>query len=240
MISAGTILRRQVTVTVTVDVPKAAPAVAVKLIVEFHGLAPMLAGENTAVTPLGSPLIVKFTLLANPLAGLTATTRLPLLPAVIDKFVKPPRLKSGASAVVKFTLAVRVIAGLALVPFTEMARVPSVAVKSALSVKVDVTLPEATVTDVGLNTAVTPPGKTLSIAKATLPVKPLAGVTVIVIGVDPPRTTVAFATLVESEKFELAIFSIASTLPFTRIYSFVCAPTTPLKTKTRMTASQIK
>ncbi len=220
-----------VPVTVTVDVPKVAPAVAVKVMVEFQGLAPTVPGENTAVTPLGNPLMVKFTLLPKPLAGLTVTTLgLPVLldPAVRDKFVSPPKLKSGGSTVVKFTLAVRVSTGLALVPFTEMLTVPVVAVASAVNVKVDVTLPLATVTEAGLKTAVTPPGKALSIARLTPPVNPLAGVTVIVIGVDPPRTTVAFATLVESEKFALAIFSIAITLLFTRIYSLVCAPIMPL------------
>ena len=66
-----------VPVMVTVDVPRAAPALAVKVsvLVAVVGL-----GLNPAVTPLGRPEALKVTLPLNPFDGTTVIVLVPLLP----------------------------------------------------------------------------------------------------------------------------------------------------------------
>lgn len=215
-------------VIVIVVVPRVAPAVALKVIVELIDPPTTVALAAAAVTPVGSPLATRFTSPVKPFNGFTVTVWLPLFPAVIVKLPAPLKLKSGGSAVVKFKVVLCDKTGLVLAPVTVIATVPVVAVALAFSVSTDVTLPLVTVTELGLKVAVTPVGK-LPKVKATTPAKPPDAVTVIVIGVDPPRTTVALAALALTEKLEFTGFSIATTLPFTRMYSFVCASRGQLK-----------
>jgi hypothetical protein len=81
-----------------------------------------------------------------------------------------------------------------LVPVTATDVVPSVAVVDA--VNVNVLVPAV---DIGLKAAVTPAGKPLAV-KATAPVNPPLGVTVMVVDAVPPRGTVTLAGMAESEK----------------------------------------
>jgi hypothetical protein len=82
-----------------------------------------------------------------------------------------------------------------LVPVTVIVAAPSVAVLDA--VKVTVLVP---VVDVGLKLAVTPVGKPLA-TRATVPVNPLRGVTVIVLlAATPPWTTETLVGFADKEK----------------------------------------
>ena len=82
-----------------------------------------------------------------------------------------------------------------LVPVTATVDDPVVAVVEAVKVRVLVPVVEA-----GLKLAVTPAGKPLA-ASETLPLKPLAGLTVMVLVPDAPWATERLVGLADSEKF---------------------------------------
>lgn len=138
-----------VPVIVTVLVPRLAPAVAAKVIVEVPEPPETVAGENTAVTPLGSPLAVRFTDSANPLLPVTVSARVPSPEASILKLVRLLKLKSGASEVVKFKEELRTTDPAA--PWTLSVTVPVAALTSAFSVKVVVAATAPKVRLAGLN-----------------------------------------------------------------------------------------
>jgi hypothetical protein len=85
-----------------------------------------------------------------------------------------------------------------LVPVIVTVAAPRVAVLDAVKVSVLVPVVEA-----GLNAAVTPAGNPL-VVKATLPVKPPVGATVIVLTAVAPRLIDVVAGLAEMEKFGVA------------------------------------
>jgi hypothetical protein len=85
-----------------------------------------------------------------------------------------------------------------LVPVTVTVAAPRVAVLDAVKVRELVPVVEA-----GLNAAVTPAGNPLAV-KATLPVKPPLGATVIVLLAADPRVIEAAAGLAEMVKFGVA------------------------------------
>ena len=82
-----------------------------------------------------------------------------------------------------------------LVPVTVTLAVPVAAVLEAA--KVTVLVP---VVDAGLKLAVTPVGKPLA-TRATVPVKPFSGLTVMVLLADAPWATERLAGLADREKF---------------------------------------
>ena len=87
-----------VPVTVTVTVPRLAPAVAVRLSVAVTAPAVTVALAAVAVTPAGNPLATRFTKPVKPFDGVTVTVRVLLPPAVIARVLTPLRLKFGLAA----------------------------------------------------------------------------------------------------------------------------------------------
>jgi hypothetical protein len=105
-------------------------------------------------------------------------------------------VKSGFGA--GFTTRVTVVewTNVLLVPVMVSVKVPDVVAAVVVTDKLDEPEP---VTDVGLNTALAPAGKPLTV-KPTLPVNPPDPVTVVVYEVLPPAVTVAEAGVAEMEK----------------------------------------
>jgi hypothetical protein len=156
-------------VTVTVPVAAALLAASVNVLVPV-----VLVGLNDAATPLGRPEADKLTLPLKPLCGVTVMALVPLAPWVIVKLLgDAERVKFGGAV----TVSERVVAfdKLPEVPVTVTVTVPVAAV--LLAVSVNVLVP---VVLVGLNDAVTPLGRP-DADKLTLPLKPLCGVTVMVL-----------------------------------------------------------
>lgn len=157
-------------VTVTVAVPVVALLVAVRVRVPVVCVE---VGLNDAVTPLGRPDADRLTLPLKPFTGLTVTVSVPLAPCVIlTLFGEADRLKSGAAFTVRLTVVVCV--RLPDVPVIVTVLVPVAAVLLAVNVR-ELVL----VVEVGVKVAVTPLGRPDAV-RATLPVKPFLGVTVIV------------------------------------------------------------
>lgn len=161
----------EVPVMVTVEVP----VVAVALAVNVRLLVPVvLAGLKLAVTPAGSPDADRPTLPVNPLVGLTVMVLLALLPWVTETLAgEAESVKFGAGFTVRVTVVVWV--KLPEVPVIVTVAVPVVAVLLAVSVRLLVPVVLA-----GLKLAVTPAGSPEA-DKLTLPVKPLVGLTVMVL-----------------------------------------------------------
>ena len=177
---------------VPVMVTVAVPVVAVPLAVNVSVLVPVvLAGLKVAVTPAGNPDAERLTLPVKPLVGFTVIVLVPLLPCVTVKL-------DGAADSVKFgagfTVRVTVVVWLKVpdVPVIVTVAVPVVAVPLAVSVSVLVP-----VVLVGLNVAVTPEGSPEA-DRATLPVKPFVGFTVMVLVPLLPCVTVTLVGAAES------------------------------------------
>lgn len=136
-----------------------------------------LAGLKVAVTPLGKPEADKLTALLNPFNFFTVMVLVTLLPRPTLRLLGfADKLKSGAGAgALTVRLSVVVWDKTPEVPVTVTWTVPMVAV--LLADRVSMLLPV-----VGLvsNPAETPPGNTEVTASPTLPLNPLAGVTVMV------------------------------------------------------------
>jgi hypothetical protein len=156
------------------------PTVAEPLAVSVKTLVPVvLVGLNDAVTPVGRvEVTVKATLPAKPFVGLTVIVLVPpgVTPCAMLKVL-------GAAESVKFGGAVTVRA--IVVVCVRLPDVPvmvtvvgPLAVAAPLAVSVKTLVP---VVLVGLKDAVTPVGRVEVTARATLPVKPLVGVTVMVL-----------------------------------------------------------
>jgi hypothetical protein len=181
-----------VPVTVTVAVPVVAVALAVSVSVL---VVVALAGLNDAVTPLGSPEAERATLPLKPLIAVTVIVLLPLLPWVTVKLAgDADNAKSGTGT--GFTVRVTVVVWVRLpdVPVIVTVAVPVVAVPLAVSVRVLVLVVLA-----GLNDAVTPLGNPEA-ERLTLPLKPLTGLTVMVLFPLLPCVTVTLDGDAESEK----------------------------------------
>ncbi len=160
-----------VPVIVTVTVPVAALALAVKVnvLVEVAGL-----GLNAAVTPLGKPDAERVTLPLKPFAGVMVIVLVPCPPGTMLKLLGlADRVKLGGDVTVRLIVVVPV--KLPEMPVTVTVDVPVAAVALAVSVSVLVL-----VAGLGVNAAVTPLGKP-DAERVTLPLKPPAGVIVIVL-----------------------------------------------------------
>jgi hypothetical protein len=183
-----------VPVMVTVAVPVVAVPLAVKVTVL---LVVVLPGLKDAVTPLGSPDADKLTLPLKPLVGLTVTVLLALLPWVTETLAGDAEsVKFGAA----FTVSVTVVVWLRLpeVPVIVTVAFPVVAVALAVSVKLLVPVVLA-----GLKLAVTPAGNP-DADRLTLLLKPLVGLTVMVVDPLLPCVTDRLAGDAESEKSGVA------------------------------------
>jgi hypothetical protein len=158
-----------VTVTVAVPVDAVALAVNVRVLVLVAGL-----GVNAAVTPFGNPDAASVTLPENPLDGVMVIVLVPWLPCSTLKLLGlADSVKLGAGVTVRLIVVVSVT--LPEMPVTLTVAVPVEAVALAVSVRVLVL-----VAGLGLNFAVTPLGKS-DADNVTLPLKPFAGVMVIVL-----------------------------------------------------------
>jgi hypothetical protein len=174
----------------------AAPVVAVLPAFSVSTADPVVVGLGLklAVTPLGRPLAARVTPPVNPFAGVTVMVSVLLLPWVTDRVPAPgASAKLGATVTVRSTVvdAVRAPEVPLIVTVTGP---PAVAVLLAVSVS---TLEP--VVRLVAKAAVTPLGRP-EVASATLPVNPLAPVTVIVLVPLPPWATVTLAGEGESVK----------------------------------------
>jgi hypothetical protein len=187
-----------VPVTVTVDVP----VVAVELAVRVNVLEDVAGlGLNAAVTPLGKPEAENVTLPLKPLAGVIVIVLVPALPCRTLKLLGfAVNEKVGAAFTVRPMVAVCV--RVPEVPVTVTVAAPVVAV--ALAVRVSV-LDEAV--GFGLKAAVTPVGSP-DADKVTFPLKPLTGVTVIVLVLLLPCTTATLLGLAANVKLFAALVTV--------------------------------
>ena len=169
----------EVPVMVTVAVPAVAVAAAdkVNVLVDVAGFELKLA-----VTPLGRPEAEKLTEPLKPFAGVMLIVLVPLVPCSTLKLLgEAEMVKLGDAVTVRLMVVVWVM--LPEVPVMVTVTVPSEAVALAVRVKVLVLVagfvPKLAVTPVGSPDA----------EKVTLPLKPLEGVTVIVLVPLVPCTT---------------------------------------------------
>jgi hypothetical protein len=177
-----------VIVTVTVPVVALALAVNVNVLVVVAGL-----GLNAAVTPLGKPDAERVTLPLKPFAGVMVIALVPWAPCTtLNVLGLADSVKLGPEETVRLIVVVRV--KLPEIPVTVTVAVPVGAVALAVRVRVLVL-----VAGLGLNAAVTPLGRP-DADNVTLPVKPFAGVMVIVLVPWPPGTMLKLLGLADSVK----------------------------------------
>ncbi len=212
-----------VPVTVTV----AAPSVAVLDAVNVSVLVVVVdAGLNAAVTPAGRPVALKTMLLLKPPVGATVMVLLAVDPWLIARLAGlAVRVKLGGGGATTVRVIEVVCDRVPLIPVMVTVPVPTVAVADAVNMSVLVP-----VVDVGLNVGVTPAGRPLAL-KATLPVNPPLGVTVIVVDAVVPRVTVTFAGLAESEKsgvggaFTVSVIAVVcESVPLVQVMVTFAAP----------------
>jgi hypothetical protein len=169
-------------------------AVSVKVLVLV-----VLVGLKLAVTPLGRPEAESATEPLKPLIGVTVMVLVPLLPWLMVTLVgESESEKFGTAAAFTVRLMVVVCVKLPDVPVIVTVAVPVVAV--LLAVKVTVLL---VVVLPGLKDAVTPLGSP-DADKLTLLLKPLTGLTVMVLLPVPPWVTETLVGEAESVKFGTA------------------------------------
>jgi hypothetical protein len=180
------------TVTFTVPVVAELEAAKVKVL-----LVPVVeAGLKVAVTPLGNPVALKATLLANPPVRLIVIVLAPLPPLGAVKLAGlAESVKSGVAGAL--TVRINVVERVSPPPEPLMVTlvIPVAAVLDAA--RVSELLPPGA--EVGLNVAVTPLGNPLAL-KATAPVKPPVRVIVIVLAPLAPRFMVRFEGDADNEK----------------------------------------
>jgi len=186
-----------VTVTVAGPVVAVLEAASVRL-----ALAPVVeTGLNAAVTPLGSPLAVNATLLANPPVRAMLTLLVPLAPLLNVRLVAlGESVKFGVAGALTVRRIVVVRVSPPPVPVIVTLAGPVVAVLEAARVSM-LLFP---VVEAGLNAAVTPDGNPLA-ARATLLVKPPLRVIAIVLVPFAPRLIVRLEELDESEKLGVVL-----------------------------------
>lgn len=171
-----------VTVTFVVPVVAVLEAVKVRVLVVV-----VEAGLKLAVTPVGRPLAESVTVPVNPFTGVIVIVLLPVAPCATLTAL-PDSEKSGVF-LTTVTEMVVVCVSEPLVPVMVTVDVPATAVLEALNVTV-----------FPLSEAVTPEGVAPTL-KVTLPVKPLKGVTVIVLlAAAPPWVTETLTGFADSEK----------------------------------------
>jgi len=173
----------EVPVTVTVTVPVAAvplaPSVKMLLLVAGFGL-------NPAETPLGkTEVTVNPTLPLKPFSAFTVIVEVPPVPpcTIVKLLGDANRLKSGAGGAALTVRETEVVCiRLPEVPVIVRETVPNTAVP--LAMRESVLLPVA---GFGENVAVTPLGKPAVTEKLTLPLKPFAGlILMVVVPAAPP------------------------------------------------------
>jgi hypothetical protein len=141
-------------------------------------LVVVLAGLKVAVTPLGSPVTVRLTLLLKPAKPVTVTVPEPLLPAIKLRVLgEAASVKVGTVAV---TLSVAVLFKVPAVPVTVTVELPAVIELAAIRASVPGLLVVA-----GVKEAVTPLGNPDAV-KLMLPPNPFAPVAVSVVVVVLP------------------------------------------------------
>jgi hypothetical protein len=153
------------------------------------------AGLNEAVAPAGSPDALRPTEPLKPLAGVTVTVAVVLLPcAAVTDDGEADKAKSAAPVTVSVTLVERTFEPLAavLVPVTVSVYVPSAA-EPVFTVRV-----ELVAVLVGDKDAVAPVG-TPEMARLTVSAKPPVAATVIVLVPFCPSATLNAAGEAESE-----------------------------------------
>lgn len=178
-----------VPVTVTVDVPFAAVELAVKVTVLL-----VVAGLGTklAVTPLGKPEADKVTLLLKPLDGVIVIALVPVEPSTTVKLLG---LADNTNVGEALTVRAILVVSVRLPDVPVIVTVADPVLAAALAVKVNTLVDEA---GFGLNAAVTPLGSPEA-EKVTLPVKPFAGVIVIVLVLVVPSTIATLVGLAAKE-----------------------------------------
>lgn len=163
----------EVPVMVTVAVPDDALLAAVKVTV----LLPEATALNAAVTPEGRPEAVNVTAALNPFCAAIEIALVALVPELrLTLAGLAERVKLGGAAIVSIIVALLLI--VPDVPVTVTVELPGVAFAAAL--KLSVLVCAVDVVDAGLNAAVTPDGSPET-ERVTLAVKPLSGVTVMVL-----------------------------------------------------------
>ena len=181
----------QTPLIITVNVPSAAVALAVRVSVLLPAVP---AGLKEAVTPLGRLEADKLTVPLKPLSGLMLMVLVAVFPwTALKLFGEAVKVKVPAGLTVRASEVCRV--KLPNVPVIFMLAVPIVAVEEAVNVKALVP-----VVLVGLKEAVTPFGKPEA-DKPTAPLNPFCGVRVIVVDPLVPCTRVKPAGAAESVKF---------------------------------------
>jgi len=204
-----TLLVRFADVPVMVNVT--VPVVATLLAARVNVLVPEVGfALNDAVTPLGRPVVDKLTLPLKPYWGTTVMVLVPELPCGIVRLAgEADRLKFGAP----FTVSAIVVVfdRFPAVPVMITDTGPTAAVLVAVIVNV-------LVPGVGfvLNDAITPLGRP-DAAKLTLVLKPLCGVTVIVLVPLEPWMMLTLAGAAESVKFPIGFMFTASVAVCSRL-----------------------
>jgi hypothetical protein len=197
-----------VPVTVIVNVP--AEAVVATLSDKLELVAEVF-GVKVAVTPVGRPLAAKETVPEKPFCGTTPIVLFPVPPTPTDRLL-------GVAVSEKFgglaELTVSVTEVLAVkapeTPLIVRVTVPVVAVE--LAVRVSVLAP---MVGFGLNPAVTPLGS-VEFESVTLPVKPFAGTTLMVVDPKEPWVMVKL----EGEAFKVKLGAEPIGQLFTKLSAF--------------------
>jgi hypothetical protein len=184
----------EVPVMVIVDDPVAAVLLADKVSVL---LVVVLAGLNDAVTPLGNPLAERATLPVKPFIAAMETVVAPLAPCTTLSVAGDTEMPKFAAAV---TVSVTVVVCERLPEVPVMVIVDDPVAAVLLADRVSVLVP---VVLAGLNDAVTPLGSPLA-ERATLPVKPFVGATVMVVVLLLPCTIERLVGDAERLKFPAA------------------------------------
>jgi hypothetical protein len=193
---------------------------------------PVLAGLNAAVTPVGSPLAVRVAVPEKPFWGVTVIALVADAPCVTLRAAgAAPNAKRGAPCTVR--LSVTEEDDVPAVPVTVTVDAAVAAVDVALNVSVLVVAVVA-----GLNEAVTPVGRP-DMVRATLPVKPFLGVTVIVLVAPAPCTTLSAGVEGVNEKLAggttvKTIVTVALKLPDLPVTVTVLLPAAALALVTKL------
>jgi len=139
---------------------------------------------NAAVTPVGNPAKDRAGVPVKPFTGVTVSMLVPDVPCVTLRLAgAAAKVKLGQALIVR--LKVAVTDDVPEVPVTVTVVVPTVAADVAVKVATLVVDVEA-----GLNETETPVGS-VDVVNVTLPVKPLFGVTVMVLAPLAPSTTLS-------------------------------------------------
>jgi hypothetical protein len=173
-----TVLVRLPETPVTVTMP---PPLATELAAPSVKVLAVCVGFElkTALTPAGSPLAVKRTVLLKPYSGLTEIVLLTFPPPTNMMLAgAAERMKLGAGVTVSEIVAVL----LAAPALAVMVRVAALGAAFAATLRVSVLV---RLVDAGLNDPVTPAGKPET-ESDTFPLKPFCGATVMVLEPEPP------------------------------------------------------